>query len=234
MQEYNTKLFRYKILFNNSLEKNEIRQWVKIVNNEELILTTIKKVYAIRESAEKRTAEKLQTPLLGYVRVAVGGTSLTKDQQKDITAFITASCNTGEKLTVMEKISEFKSKAGVHKPRKIWLSYAGLLLPLVLAIAIQVVLYFTVKIQTTTFIALASALVIVALAIGVLLFSYISYDGEYRREALEHEVWRVINRECVRRVRHGGIKSQKQLPPGPQERPAIAATANQTLPRRKL
>lgn len=204
------------------------------MNNEELILTTIKKVYAIREATEKRTAERLHTPLLGYVRVAVGGTGLTKDQQKDVTAFITASCNTGEKLTVMEKISEFKSKTGVYKPHKIWLSFAGLIVPLLLAVAIQVVLYFTVNIQTTIFIAIAAAIVIVALAIGILLFSYLSYDAEYRRNALEHEVWKVINRECVRRVKHGGIKAQKQLPPGPQESPVVAVATKQTVPRRKL
>jgi len=204
------------------------------MNNEELILTTIKKVYAIREATEKRTAERLQTPLLGYARVAVGGTGLTKDQQKDITAFITASCNTGEKLTVMEKISEFKSKSGVHKPQKIWLSFAGLIVPLLLAIAIQVALYFTVNIQTTIFIALAAVLVIVALAIGILLFSFLSYDADYRRDALEHEVWKVINRECVRRIKHGGIKAQKQLPPAPQERPVVTVATKQTVPRRKL
>ena len=191
-------------------------------------------MYAIREATEKRTAERLQTPLLGYVRVAVGGTSLTKDQQKDVTAFITASCNTGEKLTVMEKIFEFKSKAGVREPGKIWVSFAGLIVPLILAIAIQVVLYFGVNIPTTTFIAIAAVLVIIALAIGVLLFSYLSYDADYRREALEHGVWRIINKECVRRIKHGGIKAQKQLPPGPQERPAVAVAAKQTLPRRKL
>jgi hypothetical protein len=230
--EYNTKLFWYKYLIRYVIVKRGYDGVA--MNNEELILTTIKKVYAIREAAEKRTAERLQTPLLGYVRVAVGGTSLTKDQQKDVTAFITASCNTGEKLTVMEKISEFKSKAGVHKPGKIWVSFAGLIVPLVLAIAIQVTLYFTVNIRTTIFIAIAAALVIIALAIGVMLFSYFSYDAEYRREALEHEVWRVINKECVRRVKHGGIKAQKQLPPGPQERPVATVATNQTVPRKKL
>jgi membrane-associated protease RseP (regulator of RpoE activity) len=204
------------------------------MNNEELILTTIKKVYAIREATEKRTADRLQTPLLGYVRVAVGGTGLTKDQQKDITAFITASCNTGENLTVMEKISEFKSKSGVHKPQKFWLSFAGLIVPLLLAVVIQVALYFTVNIQTPIFIAIAAALVIVALAIGILLFSIVSYDADYRRDALEHEVWKAINRECVKRVKQGGIKTQKQLPPGPQERPVVTVATKQTVPRRKL
>lgn len=204
------------------------------MNNEELILTTIKKVYAIREAAEKHTEDRLRLPLLGYVRVAIGGTRLTKDQQKDVTAFVTASCNTGEKLTVLEKISEFKSKAGVRKPGKIWTSYAGLIAPLLLAIAIQVALYFTVQIQTMYFIAIAAGLVIVALAIGILLFSFLCYDAEYRRDALEHEVWRVINRECVKRIKRGGIKAQRQLPPAPQERPIAAAAAKPGAPRKKL
>ncbi|OPY30825.1 MAG: hypothetical protein A4E28_00081 [Methanocella sp. PtaU1.Bin125] len=204
------------------------------MNNEELILTTIKKVYAIREAREKQTAERLQTPLLGYVRVAVGGTGLTKDQQKDITAFITASCNTGENLTVMEKISEFKSKTGVRKPGKIWLAFAGLVAPLVLAIAVQVALYFTVNIETPIYIALTAALVILALAVGIVVFSLLSYDADYRRDALEHEVWKAINRECVRRVKQGGIKAQKQLPPGPQEQPVVTVATKQTVPRRKL
>jgi hypothetical protein len=204
------------------------------MNNEELILTTIKKVYAIREATERRTADRLQTPLLGYVRVAIGGTGLTKDQQKDVTAFITASCNTGEKLTVMEKISEFKSKAGVRKPGKIWMSYAGLIAPLLVAIAIQVALYFTVNIPTLYFIALAAVLIAVALAIGILLFSILSYDADYRRDALEHEVWKVVNRECVRRVKQGGIKAQKQLPPAPQDRPVVTVATKQTVPRKKL
>ncbi len=113
------------------------------MNNEELILTTIKKVYAIREAAEKRSDERLSTPLLGYVRVAVSGTSLTRDQQKDVTAYVTASCNTGDKLNIMEKISLFKAKSGVRKPQKILLSYVGLVLPMLLAIAAEAALFLT-------------------------------------------------------------------------------------------
>jgi hypothetical protein len=203
------------------------------MNNEELILSTIKKVYAIRESTERRTTERLKTPLLGYVRVALGGTALSRDQQKDITAFITASCNTGEKLTVMEKISEFKAKAGVRKPGRILMAYAGLVVPLLLAIAIQAALYFTVNIQTSVFIGIAAALVTIALIIGIVLYSLFSFDADYRREATEHEVWRTINRECVRRVKQGGIKSQRQLPPAPQERPPENVMPRAT-PRKKL
>jgi hypothetical protein len=204
------------------------------MNNEELILTTIKKVYAIREAAEKRTAERLSTPLLGYVRAAVSGTSLTKDQLKDVSAFVTASCNTGEKLTVMEKISLFKAKSGVRKPQKILMSYAGLVLPMLLAILVEAALFLTDHLKQTLFIGLAVALVIVALAIGILLYSYLSYDPEYRREAYEHEVWRTINRECARRIKHGGVKAQKQLPPALGDRPMAPAPVPRPAGRRKL
>jgi uncharacterized protein YacL len=204
------------------------------MNNEELILTTIKKVYAIRESAEKRTAERLSTPLLGYVRAAVSGTSLTKDQLKDVSAFVTASCNTGEKLTVMEKISLFKAKSGVRKPQKVLFSYAGLVLPMLLAVIAEAVLFLTDHLKETLFIGLAVGLVIIALVIGILLYSYLSYDPEYRREAFEHEVWRTINRECARRIKHGGIKSQKQLPPALDDRPVAPAPAPRPAGRRKL
>jgi hypothetical protein len=205
------------------------------MNNEELILTTIKKVYAIREAAEKRTAERLSTPLVGYVRVAVTGTALSKDQLKDVTAFVTASCNTGEKLNVMEKISQFKAKAGVRKPQKILLSYTGLVLPMLLAIAAEVALYLTDNLKETLYIGLAVALVVVALALGILFFSYFSYDPEYRRDALEHEVWKTINKECTRRIKNGGIKAQKQLPPALEDRPvAPAPVIRQPAGRRKL
>lgn len=204
------------------------------MNNEELILTTIKKVYAIREAAEKRAEERLRTPLVGYVRVALSGTSLSKDQQKDVTAFVTASCNTGEKLTVMERISLFKARSGVRKPRKILLSYPGLVLPMLLAIVAEAVLYLTDHLRETMFIGLAVALVAVALAIGIMLYSYLNYDQEYRREALEHEVWRTINRECARRIKHGGIKAQKQLPPALSDRPVAPAPEPRPAGRRKL
>jgi hypothetical protein len=205
------------------------------MNNEELILTTIKKVYAIREAAEKRTADRLSMPLVGYVRVALSGTSLSKDQQKDVSAFVTASCNTGEKLNVMDKISQFKAKSGIHKPQKVVLSYAGLLLPMLLAIAAEAALFLTDSLKETMFLGLAVALVVLALAVGILLYSYLSYDPVYRREAFEHEVWRTINRECVRRIKHGGIKAQKQLPPALEDRPvAPAPVPRQPAGRRKL
>ena len=206
------------------------------MNNEELILTTIKKIYAIREAAEKRTAERLNTPLLGHVLVAVSGTSLTKDQKKDVSAFVTASCNTGEKLTVMEKISEFRAKAGVRKPRKIWMSYAGLVLPMLLAVAAEAALFLTGRMQESLFFGLAVVLVVLALITGVLLYSYMSYDPEYRREAIEHEVWRAVNRECVKRVRLGGVKMQKKLPPALDDRLAetAAPAIKQPAGRRKL
>jgi len=207
------------------------------MNNEELILTTIKKVYAIREAAERRTAERLGTPLLGYVLVAIGGTALTKDQQKDIAAFVTASCNTGEKLTVMEKISEFKTKSGVRKPQIVWLSYVGLVGPMVLAIVSEAALFLTGRIKDDPIaLGLAVGLVFLALVVGIVLYSYLSYDPEFRRNALEHEVWKAINRECVRKVKHGGIKAQKQLPPALENRPVAPVAPNARAPqgRRKL
>jgi hypothetical protein len=204
------------------------------MNNEELILTTIRKVYAIREAAEKRSDERLSTPLLGYVRVAVSGTSLTRDQQKNVTAYVTATCNTDDKLNIMEKISLFKAKSGVRKPQKILLSYAGLVLPLLLAIIAEAALFLTDRLKETLFIGIAVALVIVALALGILLYSYLSYDPEYRREAYEHEVWRTISKECTRRIKHGGIKAQKQLPPALENRPVAPAPAPRPEGRRKL
>jgi hypothetical protein len=204
------------------------------MNNEELILTTIKKVYAIREAAEKRAAERLSTPLVGYVRVALSGTSLSKDQQKDVSAFVTASCNTGEKLNIMDKISQFKAKTGVRKPQKIVLSYAGLVLPMLLAIAVEAALFFTDRLKETMFMGLAVVLVVIALTVGILLYSYLSYDPEYRREAFEHEVWRNINRECARRIKHGGIKAQKQLPPALDDRSVAPAPVPRPAGRRKL
>jgi|AGTN01.2.fsa_nt_gi hypothetical protein len=205
------------------------------MNNEELILATIKKVYAIREAAEKRAAERLSTPLVGYVRVALSGTSLSKDQLKDVAAYVTASCNTGEKLNVMDKISQFKAKTGVHKPRKFLLSYAGLLLPMLLAIVAEAALYLTDRLNETVYDGLAVVLIVIALALGILLYSYFSYDPAYRRDALEHEVWRAVHRECARRIKQGGIKEQKQLPPALEDRPVAPVPApRQAVGRRKL
>lgn len=204
------------------------------MNNEELILTTIKKVYAIREAAEKRTAERLSTPLIGYIRVALSGTSLTRDQMKDIAAFITATCNTGERLYIMDKISQFKAKSGVRKPRKIVLSYAGLLLPILLAIVAVAALFLTDSLEDTMLIGLAAGLAVIALAMGILLYSYLSFDPEYRRDALEHEVWKAVSRECTRRIKNGGIIAQKQLPPALGETPITPPPAPRPAGRRKL
>jgi uncharacterized protein YacL len=166
--------------------------------------------------------------------VALSGTSLSKDQLKDVSAFVTASCNTGEKLTIMEKISLFKARSGVRKPQKILLAYLGLVLPMLLAIVAEAALFLTDNLKETMFIGLAVALVVVALVIGILLYSYLSYDREYRREALEHEVWRTINKECARRIKHGGVKSQKQLPPALENRPVAPPPAPRPEGRRKL
>jgi hypothetical protein len=114
------------------------------------------------------------------------------------------------------------------------LSYAGLVFPMLLAIIAEAVLFLTDRLNETPFIGLAVALVIVALAIGILLYSYLSYDPEYRREAYEHEVWRTINKECARRIKHGGIKAQKQLPPALDDRPVAPAPAPRPAGRRKL
>ena len=83
---------------------------------------------------------------------------------------------------------------------------------------------------------LAIGLVFLALIVGIVLYSYLSYDPEFRRNALEHEVWKAINRECVRKVKHGGIKAQKQLPPALENRPVAPVAPNARAPqgRRKL
>jgi hypothetical protein len=134
----------------------------------------------------------------------------------------------------MEKISLFKAKSGVRKPKKILLSYAGLVLPMLLAVVVEIALYLTDHLKETMWIGLAVGLVIVALVTGILLYSYLSYDPEYRREAFEHEVWRTINKECARRIKHGGIKAQKQLPPALDDRPVAPAPAPRPTGRRKL
>lgn len=182
--------------------------------SQELIMSTIKKVYAIRESSEKHTAEQLTVPVIGYVAVALTGIKLSRDQVKNVSAFVTASCNTGEKLGIMDKISEFKTKNPLSRPPRIWLAYAGLLLPIILALAVEAVLYYSGMLKNPLLLGAAAVLVIVALAVGVLLYGFLSYDPEYRRDVIEREIWKTIRQECQKRIKQG-IKTRKQLPPAP-------------------
>jgi hypothetical protein len=186
--------------------------------SQELIMSTIKKVYAIRESIEKRTAARLSVPVIGYVSVALAGIRLTKDQTKDITAFVTASCNTADKLNIMEKISEFKTRSPVKKPGRVLFSYAGLLLPVALAVAAEAVLFYLGMLAEPLLLGVAAVMVIVSLAIGVLLYGFLGYDPEHRRDAIEHEIWKTIHLECQKRKKLG-VKIRMQLPPAPQAAP---------------
>ena len=100
------------------------------MNNQELILSTIKKVYAIRQSVEKRASENNPfggIPVIGDITFKISGMSLSRDQQKDIAAFVAASCMDEVALKSMQRISEYKAKAAVKRPSKVWMSYIGLI-----------------------------------------------------------------------------------------------------------
>jgi len=189
--------------------------------SQELILSTIKKVYALREKAEKRAAEKLATPLIGPAVVALGGIKLTRDQAKDVAAFVTASCNTADKLHIMDKISEFKAKAPVARSPQVLLSYVALLVPIALALAGAVALYFFVNIETLVYVPIVIVLLAAGTALGLALFGYLGYDQEYRREAFEREIWKTIHAECQKRKKLG-VRTHQRLPPARLE-PATPA-----------
>ncbi|WP_424358158.1 hypothetical protein [Methanocella sp. MCL-LM] len=194
------------------------------MSNEEMILSTIKKVYAIRASIEKRTEEHLagSLPVIGYMLVGLAGTSLSKDQVKDVSAFITATCTTPERLAAMDTISAFKAKNRVHRPIMVWLSYACLFLPLVLVVAAEAYMYYQGLFTQLTYLAVALLLVFVALLAGLALFSVLSYDPEYRREMIEHKLWKHMNVECQKRKKQQ-LHLQKKS--GQPSLPAEAAPA---------
>ncbi|CAJ36097.1 hypothetical protein [Methanocella arvoryzae] len=194
---------------------------------EEMILSTIKKVYAIRASIEKRTEEHLagSLPLIGYILVGLAGTSLSKDQVKDVSAFITATCTTPERLTAMETISAFKAKNRVHRPIMVWLSYVSLFLPLVLVVAAEAYMYLQGMLTEVTYVAVALLLVLLALFAGLALFSVLSYNPEYRRDTIEHKLWKLMNAECQKRKKMH-MRAQKKMGQTPLPAEAAPAVAN--------
>jgi hypothetical protein len=186
------------------------------VNRKELILSTILKVYAIREEVEERARENRfrNVPLLGDLALKLSSTSLTKSQYRDAAAFITATCTTRESLVLTEQIADFKSRATIKRPAKMWLSYAGLALPLLLVIAAEAYMFYINVLAQMPYLAIAAGLVILAVILSVLLFAYLGYDPVYRRDLIEKAVWRAMHDESVKKLKKSGvIKSHVQLTP---------------------
>jgi hypothetical protein len=186
------------------------------VNRKELILSTILKVYAIREEVEERAEENefRSVPLLGSLALKLSSTALSKSQYRDAAAFVTATCTTRESLVLMEQISGFKSRASIKRPAKVWLSYVGLALPLLLAIAAEAYMFYTNVLVQMPYLAIAVGLVILAVILSVLLFAYLGYDPLYRRDLIERAVWKAMHEESVKKLKKSGvIKTHVQLTP---------------------
>jgi uncharacterized protein YacL len=186
------------------------------VNRKELILSAILKVYAIREAVEERSEEHRfrDVPLLGSLATKLSSTALSKDQHKDATAFITATCTTDESLKLMEQITGFKSKLAVNRPIKILFSIVGLILPLLLVIAAEALMFYAGVITQMPYFVIALALIVVAVIASISLFAYLGYDDEYRRGIIERSIWKAMHDECVRKLKKSGvIKTHRQLTP---------------------
>jgi uncharacterized protein YacL len=177
------------------------------VNKKEFILSTILKVYAIRSEVEERAEENAlrNVPLLGDLAVGLSSPSLSKSQYKDATAFVTATCTTNESLVLMEQISGFKTMVVVQKPSKIWLSYAGLVLPLLLAILAEAYMYYIGVLADMPYLAAAIVLIVAAVISSVVLFAYLGYDEGYRRELIEKAVWKAMHDEAFRKLKKSGV-----------------------------
>ena len=182
------------------------------MNKKELILSTILKVYAIREAIEKRADENAlaSVPLLGGIALRLSSTALSKDQLKDISAFITASCPAGDILSMMEQITGFKARMSVNEPIKIWLSYVGLLVPILLAIAAEWYMLYAGLITEMPYFLLAFAAVILAVICSIVLYAYIGYDPSYRRDVIEKSIWKALNDECKRKMKRNDSTRQAQ------------------------
>jgi hypothetical protein len=186
------------------------------VNRKELILSTILKVYAIREEVEERAGENRfrNVPLLGDLALKLSSTSLSKSQYRDAAAFVTATCTTRESLVLMEQISGFKSRATIKRPAKVWLSYAGLVLPLLLVIAAEAYMFYINVLARMPYLAISAGLVILAVILSVLLFAYLGYEPVYRRDLVERAVWKAMHDESVKKLKKSGvIKTHVQLTP---------------------
>lgn len=189
---------------------------------EELVLTTVKKVYAIRESVERQSRDKnafKNVPLLGDIAYKLSGTALSKDQLKDISAFVSASCPDENTLRIMETIAAFKGKNKVKRPFKIWLSYAGLILPVLIMIGIEVYVVMTNTFMEMPYILGIFGLFIVAIALSIVLYAYLGYDPVYRRDSIENNTWKALNAECQRMLQKNARpkKQVKLLPTNKQQ-----------------
>ncbi len=186
------------------------------VNRKELILSTILKVYAIREEVDERATENRfrNIPLLGDLAMKLSGTSLSKSQYRDAAAFVTATCTTRESLVLMEQITDFKSRRAVNRPAFVWLSYAGLVLPLALVIAVEAYMYYLNILTRMPYLAIAVGLVFVAVILSVMMFAFLGYDPIYRRDLIEKAVWKAMHEESVKRLKKLGVmKTHTQLTP---------------------
>ncbi|HTY90039.1 MAG TPA: hypothetical protein VMC84_02575 [Methanocella sp.] len=184
------------------------------VNRKELILSTILKVYAIRGEVEERAEESRLSnlPLLGGLALRLSSPSLSKSQHRDAAAFVTATCTTNESLVLMEQVTGFKANTKVQRPSKVWLSYAGLVLPLLIAIMAEAYMYYVGVLAQMPYLAIAVVLVVVAVAASIVLFAYLGYDETYRRDLIEKAVWKAMHEEAVRRLKKSGvIKTHEKL-----------------------
>lgn len=183
------------------------------MNNQELILSTIKKVYAIRQSVEKRASENNPfggIPVIGDITFKISGMSLSRDQQKDIAAFVAASCMDEVALKSMQRISEYKAKAAVKRPSKVWMSYIGLILPILIVIMAEAYMAMIGVITEMPYLIGTFVMIIVAIIVSIVLFAFLGYDPVYRRDYVESLVWRAISEECIKRSKQ--IANIKKLP----------------------
>ena len=192
------------------------------VNRKELILSTILKVYAIRKEVEERAEEGMlrNVPLLGGLAMKLSSTALTKSQYNDAAAFVTATCPTKESLVLMEQITGFKSRMAVKRPLRVWLSYAGLVAPMLLAIMAEAYMFHLGVLARMPYLAIAIALVFLAAIASVVLFACLGYDAVYRRDTIEKAVWKAMHDEAVRRLKKSGaMKTHVQLTPTAKANP---------------
>lgn len=177
------------------------------VNRKELILSTILKVYAIRSEVEEKAEENRfrDIPLLGDLALRLSSPSLSKSQYRDATAFVTATCTSNESLVLMEQIAGFKAGLETQKPERHWLAYAGLIVPLLLAMLAEAYMYYVGVLADMPYLAIAIVLIVVAVTASVLLFAYLGYDEAYRRDLIEKSTWKAMHEEAVRRLKKAGV-----------------------------
>jgi len=192
------------------------------LNKKEFLLSTILKVYAIREEVEERAEENRfrNMPLLGGLAFMLSSPALSKSQYRDAAAFVTATCSTNQALVLMEQISGFKARLHVQKPTKIWLSYVGLLLPLLLVILAEAYMFYINVLTRMPYMAAAIVLVFASVSFSVVLFAYLGYDATYRRDLIEKAVWKAMHDEAVRKLKKSGVmKTHVQLTPKARANP---------------